>query len=310
MTDQAQGQGDRLEVHTLERGDTRLHVVRSRPWDPHERRAPVLFLHGYPDTHATWSRQLEGLAAMHPVAAFDQRGVGDSTAPTGRDATRIARYLDDIEAVIDHLVGPDGQVHLVGHDWGGVLGWYFASDPARAHRLRSYSAIAAPLPAAADVMLRERVRRHSLADLKVLADQLRRSWYIFLFQIPRVPEWYLTRDVRSMWIRTHRAGGLRADDPEIVAVDPARARTTLLTPLALYRQAYGASRSAPREVRVPVSLVVPLRDMALRPELYERVDQFVPDLEVHHIDDNHWVHRTRAAEVNTILHDFIARHDR
>ena len=297
-----------LETATLDRGDTTLHVVQS-PAYPHERRAPVLFLHGYPDTHATWSRQLEGLAPMHPVAAFDQRGVGDSGPASGPDATRLERYLGDIEAVIDHVAGRDGQVHLVGHDWGGVLGWYFAGDPARARRLRSFSAIAAPHPAAADSMIRDRLRRHGLADLALLADQLRRSWYIFLFQIPRIPEWYLTRDVRSMWIRTHRKGGLRRDDPEVLEVDTARARSTLLTPLALYRQAFRASRTPPRTIDLPVTLIVPLRDMALRPELYDNVPAFVPNLELHRLDDNHWVHRTRAAEVNQILHDFIARHE-
>ena len=158
----------------LERGDVNLHVVASRG-DPHERRAPVLFLHGYPDTHATWSRQLEGLASMHPVAAFDMRGVGDSSAPVAADGLRIARYLDDIEAVIDRVAGPEGQVHLVGHDWGGALGWQFAADPARAARLRSYTAIAAPHAGSAMALFRERLRRHNLADLALLADQLRRS---------------------------------------------------------------------------------------------------------------------------------------
>ena len=51
-----------LESVVVERGDVRLHMVRSTVSDPHERRAPVLFLHGFPDSHATWSRQLEGLA--------------------------------------------------------------------------------------------------------------------------------------------------------------------------------------------------------------------------------------------------------
>ncbi len=297
-----------LTASTLDRGDTVLHVVKS-PTYPHERRAPVLFLHGYPDTHTTWSNQLEGLAPMHPVATYDMRGVGDSTPPTGPRATDIARYLDDIEAVIDDVAGPEGQVHLVGHDWGGVLGWYIAGDPRRSRRLRSFSAIAAPHPAAANSMLLGCLRRHRLEDLGVLADQIRRSWYIFLFQIPRVPEWYLTRDVRSMWIRTHRSGGMRRDDPEFAEIDPVRARSSLVTPLALYRQAFRASRSAPRTVDVPVSLIVPLRDMVLRPELYDEVPAFVPDLEQHRLDANHWVHRTHAAEVNQILHDFIARHE-
>jgi pimeloyl-ACP methyl ester carboxylesterase len=299
----------------VERGDARLHVVRSLV-DPHERRAPLLFVHGYPDTHATWSRQLEGLASMHPVAAFDLRGAGASTiVGEPRAATRMARYVEDIAAVIDHVAGPGGQVHLVGHDWGGVLAWQFAADPALAGRLRSLTIIAAPHGAAALAMLRERLRRHSLADLALVAEQLRRSWYLFLFQLPKIPELYLGRDPVRTWVGAHRRGGVPRGDPELVDIDPARARSALLALLPLYRQMFAREtvrelrREGPRTITTPVCLVVPKRDLALTPELYERVAEFVPELERHDIDDNHWVHRTRAAEVNQIVHDFVARHE-
>lgn len=298
-----------LESVAIERGDVRLHMVRSRVSDPHERRAPVLFLHGFPDSHATWSRQFEGLAPMHPIAAFDQRGVGGSSEPYGPEGYRLSRYLDDIDAVIDELVGPEGQVHLVGHDWGAVLGWFFAGDRHRARRLRSFTAIAGPHPAAMRALLRDRLLRHRLADLLLLGDQLRRSWYIFFFQLPGLPERFLGRDPVGTWIKIHRAGGLRRDDPELQTIDERLARSTLLPPLALYRQALRGAVEVPRTIDVPVSLIVPLRDMALTPELYDKVPEFVPELEQHRIDDNHWVHRTRASEVNQILHDFISRHE-
>jgi len=298
-----------LESVAIDRGDVRLHLVRGRLSDPHERRAPVLFLHGFPDSHTTWSRQLEGLAHMHPVAAFDQRGVGGSSEPSDPEGYRLARHLGDIDAAIDELAGPDGQVHLVGHDWGGVIGWFYAGDPARARRLRSFTAIASPHPVAMRTLLRDRLLRHRLADLTMVADQLRRSWYIFLFQIPRLPELYLTRDPTGMWIRIHRAGGLDRDDPELRDIDDRLARSTMIPPLALYRQALRTRLDPPRSIDVPVCLIVPLRDMALAPELYDNVPEFVPDLEEHRIDANHWVHRSRAAEVNQILHDFISRHE-
>jgi pimeloyl-ACP methyl ester carboxylesterase len=300
-------QADALTAVAVPSGDVTLHLVRS-PACPGERRAPVLLLHGFPDSHATWSKQIEGLAPMHPVAAFDQRGVGGSTAPASREGTRIARYLDDIAAAIDAVAGPEGQVHLVGHDWGGVLGWYFLADPARAARVRSFAAIAAPHPGMALAHLAMRLRRHSLADLKFLAGQLRRSWYIFLFQIPGLPELYLTRDVVGLWVRTHRAGGVERGDPELARVDAELARSTLVAPLALYRQML-RHRHPPPTVTVPTCIVVPLRDLAIAPELFDNAPEFVPDLEMHHLDANHWVHRSKAAEVNAILHEFIARHE-
>jgi pimeloyl-ACP methyl ester carboxylesterase len=298
---------DDFEPVTVPSGDVLLHLVRSRPV-PGERRAPVLMVHGFPDSHRTWSRQLEGLAPMHPVAAYDQRGVGRSTAPAGREGYAIARHLDDIAAAIDAVAGPEGQVHLVGHDWGGVLAWFFAGDPARAARLRSLSVLAAPHPGAANVQVTRRLRRHSLADLAFLGDQARKSWYALLFQFPWLPELYLRRDPVGTWIRAHRAGGVQRDDPELAEIDERLALSTLLPPLALYRQIAG-HRAPPGPIPVPVCLVVPLRDLALSPGLYDNAAEFVPELEMHRIDDNHWVHRSRASEVNQILHDFIDRHD-
>lgn len=289
-------------------GDVTLHVLHS-PACPGERRAPVLFLHGFPDSHATWTKQFEGLAPMHPIAAFDQRGVGGSSAPASREGTKVASYLNDIDAAIEAVAGPEGQVHLVGHDWGGMLGWLYVGDPARAARVRSFSAIAAPHPAMAHAHVAMRVKRHSLADLKWLAGQFGKSWYIFLFQLPVLPELYLTRDVVGLWVRTHRSGGVQRGDPELASVDPEVARSTLISPLVLYRQMLLRRYAAPPTIEVPVCLIVALRDLAISPELFDNVPEYVPDLETHHIDDNHWVHRSRPAEVNEILHDFIARHE-
>lgn len=293
----------------LDRGDARLRVVQGGA-AAGRGRVPLLFVHGYPDTHATWSFQLEALGSEHPVAAFDLRGVGESQiVGEPRAATRMARHLDDIEAVIDHVAGPKGQVHLVAHDWGGALAWMFAADPARAARLRSLTVIAAPHGGAALAMFRARLRRHSLADLAKLAEQVRRSWYLLLFQLPWLPEKYLGSDPVRTWIGAHRRGGVPRGDPELADVDPAQARDNLIGLLPLYRQMFTrAARRGPQRVTVPVSLIVPLRDMALTPELYEHVPEFVPDLEQHRIDDNHWVHRSSAAEVNQILRDFVARH--
>ncbi len=301
-----------LERSVLDRGDATLAVVRGGP-PPGPGRSPLLFVHGYPDTHATWSYQLEALAPDHPVAAFDLRGVGDSRiVGEPAAATRMARHLDDIEAVIDHVAGPKGQVHLVAHDWGGALAWMFAADPARAARLRSLTVIAAPHGGAALAMFRARLRRRSLADLAKLGEQIRRSWYLLLFQVPWLPEKYLGRDPVRTWVGAHRRGGVPRGDPELADVSPEQARNNLVGLLPLYRQMFARetlreARSGPQTIAVPVSLIIPLRDLALTPELYERISEFVPTLEEHRIDDNHWVHRSRAATVNQIIRDFVAR---
>lgn len=315
MADHTHDKGARADRHgalehvTVARDDANLHVVRSSPWDKAERRAPILFLHGYPDTWTTWSLQIEALAPMHPVAAFDQRGVGRSTGPDEKSGYAFERYLADIEAVIDELVGPEGQVHLVAHDWGGALAWMFAEQPRYARRLRSLTACAAPHPG---LMLRRLGRfltRPSLRELGFTLDQVRRSWYIFFFQLPRVPEWFLTRDLERNWRKALRAGGVPKNDPILRDLDREELRSASLTPLALYRQTLLRKPQPLRPVEVPTCVIVPLNDFALRPEIYDQLPEVVADLEVHSLDANHWAHRQRAQEVTAIIDAFVRRHE-
>lgn len=295
----------RLEHVFVAHDDVSLHVVRSRPWDRGERRAPVLFLHGYPDTLDTWSLQLASLGQSHPVAAFDQRGVGRSTAPTGRDGYAFARYLGDIEAVIDDLTGPEGQVHLVAHDWGAALAWMFAEQPRYARRLRSLSILAGPHP---NLMMRRLGRAaKNPRELGFFFDQLRKSWYMVFFQLPWLPEQLISRQFPRLWVQALRSGGVPKDDPLLRDFDAEGARRAALTPLALYRQALFRKPQPLRPVEVPTCLLVPLHDMALRPELYDDVHEVAADLEVHRLDANHWAHRERPTEVSGILEAFIRR---
>lgn len=290
------------------REDATLHVVKGGPWGAGDRGAPVLFLHGYPDTWATWSLQMEALAATRPVAAFDQRGVGGSSGPGTQEGHTFARYLEDIEAVIDALVGPEGQVHLVAHDWGGGLAWMFAEQPRRARRLRSLTVVACPHPALMVRRLGRVLRRPSLRELGLTLDQLRRSWYILFFQLPRVPEWYVQRQFPAGRIRALCAGGVPADDPILRDPDVEGLRRAAIAPLALYRQALRPRAGAPSPIDVPTCLIVPIHDFALRPELYDELPGLVRDLEVHSLDANHWVQRQRPREVTGILEAFLARH--
>ncbi|MCB9565843.1 MAG: alpha/beta fold hydrolase [Myxococcales bacterium] len=308
------GGDDDLETLWVESGEVRLHVRRSQAGQPG---APILFVHGYPDSWRTWELQLADLGIDHPVAAFDLRGAGRSSPPADPEGFSIPRVLPDFIAVIDALVGPEGQVHLVGHDWGAVLGWSMASSPEHARRLRSYTAIAGPHPDYASALLRARLRRHSLADLRFVADQLRRSWYIFAFQIPGLAEAMLRRDPLGESIRAHRRGGVPASqaascvDPETIVAD-----TTGM--LGLYRQA--GRRLAdqvrgrevvgpPPPVEVPTLMIVPRRDFALSPLLYDNVGDFVPDLELRYLDANHWVHRELPEAVNRLIRRFVERHE-
>jgi len=135
----------------------------------------VLLLHGFPQFWWTWRSQLTGLAAAgFHVVAPDLRGYGASDKPPrgydlptlSADVAALVRALGEQEAVV------------VGHDWGGLLGWTMAALHARCVRRLVVLSMAHP-----------RRLRAAMTD----PAQRRASRYALGFQVPRLPERRLTR---------------------------------------------------------------------------------------------------------------------
>ena len=95
---------------------------------------PILFLHGFPESHRTWRHQLQSLAADFRVVAPDQRGFGGSDKPEGVEEYETSKPVADLIALADAL-GIESFT-LVGHDWGGAAAWLAAlKHPDRVKRL-------------------------------------------------------------------------------------------------------------------------------------------------------------------------------
>jgi len=147
-------------------GGLRFHVAEAGPPD-----GPlVLLLHGFPEFWWSWRHQLVafGDAGYHAVAP-DLRGYGASDKPPrGYDAYTLSA---DVAGLVRALGAR--EAHLVGHDWGGYLGWTTATLHPRT--VRSLSALSIPHPLRMWEGLRDR-------------RQAQASAYIAGFQLPRVPE--------------------------------------------------------------------------------------------------------------------------
>lgn len=133
---------------------------------------PVVLLHGFPQT----KESLEPLAGHLAEAGYrtlrpDQRGYTRGARPRRRRDYRTTQLAADVEALIRHT--GDSPVHLVGHDWGAVVAWTVAAQ--YPERVASLTALSVPHPA---------------AFLTALATsrQLFASWYMYLFQLPWLPE--------------------------------------------------------------------------------------------------------------------------
>lgn len=96
--------------------------------------APILLLHGFPESHRTWRAVAPALAQDHFVVAPDQRGFGASDRPEGIAAYETDRILEDLITLADALELE--RFTLVGHDWGGAIAWLAAlRHPDRLTRL-------------------------------------------------------------------------------------------------------------------------------------------------------------------------------
>src|SRR5215831_19340129 len=120
--------GQRFVVRDAQSGsDLEFNVVVAGKGDP------VLLLHGFPDSSQVWSAQIQSLSdAGYQVIAPDLRGFGDSAKPHDPDPARdvglysLLRIVGDVVGIVTQLQLTK-PVHVVGHDWGAVLGWVLAS---------------------------------------------------------------------------------------------------------------------------------------------------------------------------------------
>lgn len=128
----------------------------------------ALCLHGFPDHAPTWAGLLPRLAeaGFHAVAPWLRGYAPSGLAPDGN--YQVAAAALDALAVADELAG-DGDAVLVGHDWGALIGYTAVAH--RPERFRRLCAMAVPHPAA-------------LGAVFMNPEQLKRSFYIFVFQTP------------------------------------------------------------------------------------------------------------------------------
>ena len=273
---------EQLEVRA---GDVTLSCVAMGPRD-----GPlVVLLHGFPEHKLSWRRQLPALAAAgFRAVAPDMRGYGASTKPP-----RVSDYkLELLAADVANLIAALGRdkADVVGHDWGAEVAWHFAMW--HPQKLRRLGILNVPHP---------HRFAHGLRTLK----QLRKSWYIFFFQLPFLPERFVTdENLRIIFKYTTARRGEYSDEDIAKIQEALRWRSG---PINYYRAA--ARYRSPRWQRIdaPVLVIWGERDRWLGKELAAPDPKWVPDCRVERIAEaTHWVHADEPERVNSLLLQFLA----
>jgi pimeloyl-ACP methyl ester carboxylesterase len=245
----------------------------------------VLLLHGFPDTHDVWRKQVGPLAAAgYRVIAPDLRGYGRTEAPGGVYDYTLDKLRTDVIGLLDAL--EIDKVILVGHDWGGLIGWQIAAlSPQRVERFVAMST------------------GHPTAIARAGILQHLRMTYVLGFILPGIAEhtlragdWFLMRQFTAEpgqvenWKRDLSAPGRLT-----AALNYYRANLNLSFP-----------HSYPR-VRVPVMGLWSDRDPALGERQMRDSAHYVDgEFRFERIRDaDHWLQLTAHERVNALLLDFF-----
>lgn len=262
----------------------------------------MLMLHGFPECWYSWRYQIPEFAQDYHVVAPDLRGYNESERPQAVSAYAITELVKDVKGLITGL-GYDRCV-LVGHDWGGAIAWQFAyAYPEMVERL-----IVMNLPHPA-----------KFAEGLKTPQQLLRSWYIFFFQIPLLPEWLLQQD-------DYRAIGrafteMAVDKSAITEADERVYRNAAAKPGALtamlnyYRQAFpdillNLDQQQWGVLDIPTLMIWGEQDTALGKELTYGTDDYVSNLEIRYLPDaSHWVQQEKPQRANDYMREFLQESD-
>lgn len=269
-----------------------------------EARPTVVLLHGYPDSKEVWSKVAGQLAGRFHVVLYDVRGCGRSSAPDPlRGGFTLEKLTRDFLAVIDS-VSPDRPVHLVGHDWGSVQGWEFATVSATEGRIASFTSMCGPSLDHFGHWIRGRVERPTPRRLAQALGQGVRSWYVYMLHTPVLPELAWKGPLSTYWPKYLRRAEKLPDDgypTSSLSRDAAHGAW-------LYRDNVRERLGSPREdcyAHVPVQVVTPTRDAFLSERLYDELELWEPGITRHRLDAKHWIPRTRPDQLAIWISDFV-----
>jgi pimeloyl-ACP methyl ester carboxylesterase len=272
-------------------GSVKLHAVEAGPAEG----AKVVLLHGFPEFWYGWRQQFGPLAAAgYHVIAPDGRGYNLSDKPRHIEDYGLDRLVSDVVALSEQFGRQ--PLHLVGHDWGAAVAWAVAGwHPEKVRRL---AILNVPHPAV--------MRKFLLTHPR----QLLRSWYMFFFQIPGLPERVLSAKrfalLRRALRRTSRPGTFSRED--LAEYQAAWSQPGTITGMINWYRAAARHPAMTRipDVQVPTLIMWGKRDAFLLPELAEMSVKQCRSAELVWFEEaSHWVQHEEGPQVSRRLLEFF-----
>lgn len=288
---------------------------------------PVVFSHGFPELAYSWRDQMPAVAhAGFRAIAPDQRGYGKTSRPKDIRAYDIHHLCGDLAGLLDAL--EIDKAVFCGHDWGGLVVWQMAL----LHPDRVAGVIGVNTPF---------IARAPMDPLELMRQAIGENMYIVQFQEPGKAEAVLEKDVARTFRFFFQKSLLSAeefekltpdmqslnfleqfeqwdDQGEVVCPDDeldvyikAFSETGFAGGINWYRNMtrnWETTAGIREKVDVPSLMISAADDVVLRPSMTLGMEEFVPDVEKHIIENcGHWTQQEKPDELNTLMTDWLKR---
>lgn len=281
----------------LEANNVELHVVTAG--EDLQTNPVAVLLHGFPDSWHTWHNQIPELVkAGYFVVAPDMRGYNLSEKKEGVNNYDPDILASDVAELIKYY--KRDKVVLFGHDWGAAVAWHFA---------RLYPELLSKL-----VILN--VPYPIAFDKNMSVTQLLKSWYMFFFQLPYLPELTLSgQTFLGPFVFPTSLALSKLYSPlywkllHSAVMQPQAATCTINYYRAMARSKL--SKRGPnkpklnKNVEVPTLILFGIKDKYLSPTLLTGTEQWVPNITIKTFDVGHWVHIEAPEQINENIVSYL-----
>lgn len=286
-----------FNTHRVINGNVTLHAIT----EGNPKGTPLVLVHGYPDNHHVWDKVVELLAKDFFLVRYDVRGAGLSSKPTRTRDYRLSLLAEDLEAVVNQLL-PGRSFHLLGHDWGSIQCWESVGTGPLQKRILSFTSISGPCLDHVGVWLKSQASDLAGGGSRGVAKQLLKSWYVFLFQVPAIPEtaWRMGLD-KSWPAFLKKQEGVAEACFSRLQKDDGRFGVKLYRANVLPR----LLRPQFRPASCPVQLIIPTQDNYVGAGLFSQLNQWVGKLTRVELDAPHWAPLTEPSAIASAVRSFI-----
>jgi pimeloyl-ACP methyl ester carboxylesterase len=260
----------------------------------------ALCLHGFPEHAYSWRHQMPLLARLgYRVWAPNLRGYGGTDSPREISAYKPRTLVEDVAALIK--AADARETLLLAHDWGGALAWSLAME--QPQLIDNLVIMNLPHPACFARELRR-------------PPQLFKSWYMYFFQLPWLPEFMLRRrngHAVSGVFRGASRNPARFTDEDLEVYRANAMRPGGLTAMinwyrALFRGG-GLRRFLSRDIpviNIPTLFLWGDADAALSLSTTRGTERYVSDLTFRVLPGvSHWIQQEAPAAVNAMLEAWL-----